>query len=808
MKGRRAMSGWRPNVFRPRWYKVIRDLWGSKTRTILVVLSIAVGIFAVGMIISSQEILMHNLDKSYHSINPASALLYTAPFDNDVVRSVQRMKEIRDAEGRRTLAVRFKVGEGEWQNVDLIAIQDFNSIRINKIEHESGAWPPRKDEVLFERSTLDLIKLAVGDAINVETSNGEQRKLRMAGTVHDIQQIPVKFSGRAVGYINFDTLERLGEERKFNQLTIIVSKDDLNKTHIGRVANKVRDDMLGAIGINVFKTTIPDPGKHVMDSPLRAMTTVLGALGILSLILSAFLVVNTISALLAQQIRQIGMMKAVGAASSQVMGIYFTTVTVFGVLALLVAIPLSMLGAHAFSTFTASLLNFDITDFATPLWVFALEIAIGLMVPILASLYPIISGARLTVREAISSYGIGSKPPKRGLVDRFIGLMGGISRPLLLSIRNTFRRKGRLTMTLITLTLAAGIFVAVFSVRSSLLFTLDTLMQYWKYDIQISFFQPYRIKQIEHKALLLPGVERVESWGFKPVTRVRPDGTENENIIVLAAPALTDLIEPSMKEGRWLSPEDKNAIVVNTDLLKEEPDIALGNTLVFKINGRRTKWQVVGIVKGQLAGPMAYANYPYFTLVTRDAGRTNFVVIKTNQHDPESQSSIAKTLEERFKHVGIRVNSTETNANIRSRVAFQFNIIVVFMFIMVLLLAVVGGLGLMGTMSINVLERTREIGVMRAIGASNLAIIRIFISEGILIGIVSWVFGVVLAIPLSKGLCYAVGMAFMKMPLNYEFSLLGVAIWLAVVIAIATLASLLPAWKAAKLSVREILAYE
>lgn len=792
----------------PRWYKVIRDLWGSKTRTILVVLSIAVGVFAVGMIISSQEILMHNLARGYHSINAASASLYTAPFDNDVVKSIRRMKEIRDAEGRRMLAIRFKIGNGEWHNADLIAIQDFNDIRINKVTPESGAWPPHKDEILFERSTLDLMKLEIGDSINVEVPNGDQHKLRMAGLTHDIQQIPAKFSGRAVGYINFDTLERLGEERKFNQLNIIVAKDGLNKAHISRVAIKIRDDKLGAIGINVFRTSIPDPGKHVMDSPLRAMTTVLGALGVLSLILSGFLVVNTISALLAQQIRQIGMMKAVGAASSQVTGIYFTTVTIFGVLALFIAIPLGMLGAHAFSTFTASLLNFDITDFTTPLWVFGLEIAIGLVVPILASLYPTISGARVTVREAISSYSIGSKPPGRSLIDRVIGRVGGISRPLLLSIRNTFRRKGRLTLTLITLTLAAGIFVAVFSVRSSLLFTLDKLMQYWKYDVQISFFQPYRIKQIEHKALLLPGVERVESWGYRSVTRVRPDGTENENIFVLAAPALTDLIEPSMKEGRWLSPEDKNAVVVNTDLLKEEPDIALGDEIVFKINGRKKKWQVVGIVKGQLAGPTAYANYPYFASVTRGAGRTDFVAVKTSQHDPAFQSYIAKTLEERFKHVGMRVSSTETNANIRSRVAFQFNIIVVFMFIMVLLLAVVGGLGLMGTMSINVLERTREIGVMRAIGASNLAILRIFIAEGILIGIASWAFGVVLAIPLSKLLSYAVGMAFMKVPLNYEFSLLGVAIWFVAVIAIAALASLLPALKAAKLSVREILTYE
>ena len=128
--------------------------------------------------------------------------------------------------------------------------------------------------------------------------------------------------------------------------------------------------------------------------------------------------------------------------------------------------------------------------------------------------------------------------------------------------------------------------------------------------------------------------------------------------------------------------------------------------------------------------------------------------------------------------------------------------------VMAVLLAVVGGLGLMGTMSINVLERTREIGVMRAIGASNGAILRIVMVEGVMIGAVSWLLAFVLALPFSVLLSNLVGQAFVRSALNFSFSLTGALLWLGVVTALAALASCLPAWNASRVTVRDVLAYE
>ncbi len=277
---------------------------------------------------------------------------------------------------------------------------------------------------------------------------------------------------------------------------------------------------------------------------------------------------------------------------------------------------------------------------------------------------------------------------------------------------------------------------------------------------------------------------------------------------VIATPIPTRMLNPAVLRGRWLLPEDENAVVLNTDVLKEEPDVDVGDTITLEINDRDTTWQVVGIVRGVLTGRIAYANYAYASRVTRGVGRASSVLIFSAQHTASYQVALARELETRLKADGYQVNSTDTIGELRQLIQGQFNIIVVFLLIMAVLLAVVGGLGLMGTMSINVLERTREIGVMRAVGAANRSVMMVFLAEGIFIGLISWVLGTALALPLSRLLSNIVGNSMLRAPLSYTFSVAGAGLWLALVVLLAAVASLLPAWKAARLTVRDILAYE
>ncbi len=154
------------------------------------------------------------------------------------------------------------------------------------------------------------------------------------------------------------------------------------------------------------------------------------------------------------------------------------------------------------------------------------------------------------------------------------------------------------------------------------------------------------------------------------------------------------------------------------------------------------------------------------------------------------------------------MQSTQLGADFIQNQKSQTNVLVYFMLVMASLIAIVGGLGLMGTMSINVLERTREIGVMRAIGASNGDIQAIVITEGMVIGIISWAISILFSIPITGVLTYGVGLAILTAPMPAVYGASGIIAWLIFTVALGTLASALPARRASRLTVRDTLAYE
>ena len=795
----------------PRWAKVLRDLGQHKSRTLLVVLSIAVGVFAVGMIASTQQILSRQLMDSYLGVNPGNAVIATAPFDEELLKSVQRMPEVEDAAARLSVITRASLGPGRWRDLTLFALPDYDNIAINLVRPESGPWPPPRNALLVERNSLPLLEAEIGDTILVELADGRQRELVLAGAAHDINLPPARFTNQAFGYITFDTAERWGFPRQYTSLSITVAENKDDVEHIQRVTDEVKDKLQSG-GRAVSFTWVPTPGKHPADEILPAIFLLLGALGLLSLLLSGFLVVNTVSAILAQQVRQIGVMKTVGARSSQLIGVYLGTVLIFGLLSLLVAVPLGAAAAYAFTSFLASILNFDVVYQGIPLRALGLQVLVGLLVPLLAALWPVINGARVTVRQAISSYGLGQGRFGHGPFDHL--LVHGqrwfpwLSRPLIISLRNTFRRKGRLALTMLTLTLGGAIFIAVLSVRVSLDNTLDDAVAYNNYDVYLGFDRPYREEVLREEAAAVAGVALAETWGGGGARRVRPQGGVSDDIRLQAPPSDTQMVRPTLLEGRWLLPDDENALVLTSNVLADEPDIRLGDAIRLSIGDKESDWVVVGIAQSLQDQPTAFANQDYFGRLQGGAGRANFLRIRADSTDPASHKALAAELEAHFEANGYQVGTVGTVAENLEAVEYQFGILVALLLVMTILMALVGGLGLMGTMSINVIERTREIGVMRAIGAATGSIMQIIVVEGVLIGLISWLQAALLSLPLAKLLADQVGIAFVDAPLSFGFSTAGVALWLLIVVLLAALASFLPARTASRLTVREVLAYE
>jgi len=263
-----------------------------------------------------------------------------------------------------------------------------------------------------------------------------------------------------------------------------------------------------------------------------------------------------------------------------------------------------------------------------------------------------------------------------------------------------------------------------------------------------------------------------------------------------------------MIEGRWLLPGDDNAIVLSPLLIRDEPDIEVGDEIVLDIEGRETTWRVVGIMRPPIAVPVAYADYSYVARVTRDVGRASSLNVVIEQHDGDFQTQVAEALVERFDLEGMSVGFVSTVEESRAGIAILFDILITLLMSMAILLGTVGGVGLLGTMLLNVLERMREIGVMRAIGASTEAMLQIFIVEGVVIGIISWMLATILALPLGRLLSDAMGAQLPFGSLSYTFAPSGVGIWFVAAILLSIGASYFPAQNAARLTVREVLSYQ
>lgn len=793
----------------PRWRKVLSDLWSNKLRTLLVVLSIAVGVFGTGTIVSAYIIIDRDIDADFLSVNPHSAILYTEPYNEELLKTAAQVPGVAMTEGRSSFVTRVAKGAGDWRNIQVTGIPPLDTIKINRLRYDKPIMLGNQ-EILMERSNKLIAQdIQVGDIVRLEVSNERVRELKVVGFVHDINTFPAPISGQLNGYVNLETMDWLGQGDRFNQILLTVSEGGSDEAHVREIGTAVAD-RIERSGFPVYFTLVFRPGGHPFKSIVTSLLALMSGLGVFLVFLSGFLVINTVSALLTQHVRQIGVMKAVGAKVYQIGMMYIVLVIIFGLLAALVAVPLSALAGRALSAFVASFMNFDLSDAKIPVESIVVQFVVALGVPVFAAIWPIWRGTRLTIREAISNYGLGQGHFGQGLIDRTLEKVRFLSRPLLISLRNTFRRKGRLLLTLSTLTLAGAIFIAVFNTRASLNQTIEETFGYFLSDINIDLERPYRMRQIEQLALSVPGVAEVEGW-LGATAQIMQDGEDTgEQVQIIAPPSTSTLIDPVLTSGRWLIPEDDKAVVIGNHLIQRRPDLKVGDTLTFDIQGRESKWTIVGIFKmaGNVEPPMVYVNGEVLARELNYLGRTTAFRAVTHLHDKQSQERVSEALQARLDAAGVQVSNIQISTVLQEQNEVSTNILMVFLLSMAILIAVVGGLGLMGTMSMNVIERTREIGVLRAIGASDGAVLKLVLVEGLLIGMISWGLGALLAVPISQGLSAAVGLSFVTVPLPFVFSWDGFLIWLVVVLILSALASFLPAYGASRLTVRDVLAYE
>jgi putative ABC transport system permease protein len=795
---------------KPRWRKVLADLWESRTRTLLVVSSIAVGVFAIGAIATSYVIMSEDLDASYASINPANIEMTTTSLDEEFLRSVEGIPGVAKTEGRQSLGVRASKDGVSWLSLNLLASQDAGATQINQLKPVAGGTIPGERELLIGYEQMRDTGFRTGDMLRIQLPDGTERQMRVAGEVGD-QTRAHDPMGAYRGYVTQDTLDWLGQLWGYNRLLVTVSDHVDDEVYIQSVADAVEDKIDKSGGV-VYRSSVFKSSEYPMADMALAMLGILGALGLLVMLLSSSLIVNTLNALFTQHLRQIGVMKLVGARRRQVLTMYQLMILAYSLVALLIAVPLGAWAGYGLSAMMAGMFSATLSGFRIVPSVVAIQVIIAIFVPQMAGYLPVRNGSKISVRRAISNDRPGDQPTRPGLFSGMERLGVGIfSRPVLLSLRNTFRRKGRLLLTLFTLTIAGAIFIAVFNVRESMEAYMDNLMQHFMADVTLTFDRPYRTERVAQAVMQVPGVQAIEAWSGASAEILDSQDGVIDDLSVVAPPANTPLLEPDMAAGRWLQAGDQRALVVSDAIYDFYPDLQPGDKLRLRlIGGRAEDWTVVGIFRftKMLGGIMGYADYDYISEVLGTPGQSSSYRVITDAHNQESQLVISEALDNHLRSLDYQVSDVEAGMVTREQAGQGVNILIVFLLTMALLTAFVGSIGLTGTMGMNVLERTREIGVMRAIGAADMAIIKSVVIEGVFIGLISWVLAWALSYPISFLMLRIITTAMLSDPIALCYTLQAVFIWLGVVLMLSVLASVLPARNAARLTIREVLAYE
>jgi len=809
------------------WKKALADVLQERARAILVVLAIAIGVCCFSAVLSTYAILDREVNRGYIMSNPASATIVSDDFDDQLVTAIEALPGVARAEPRRAVTGQIRTGPLRWSRLVLFVLRDFGDVGISRVVPEEGAWPPGPGEMLVERDAFQVARASIGDEAAIKFPGGSAQTLRITGRVHDVGQAQARMENVVYGYITLDALQGLGFDARFDQLKLLVDGNRSDTKHVRSVVADV-SRLVEEHGHPVTRTEIPPGGEHPHAGLMRMFFFAIASFGLFILMLSGILVANLLASLMASQIRQIGVMKTLGGTRAQIARIYYAQALTLGLAAIAVALPLGRWGCHVFATKMARFLNFDIASFAVPPWVDLLVVAVGVVVPLAGAAVPVWRRSGVSIIDTIGDHGTIDGRFGTAAFDRALARIGGRFRPALLAVRNTFRRRGRLVLTMVTLTIAGLFFMTALNVRASLVRTLDVLFGSKKYDLTVVLQGMASHDQIERATRKTPGVSDAEGWimtsgsfDAMPAAARASDASPkrrgghqfgaslgDDRFAVLAVPPGTRFWKPTIVEGRGLVPGDTDAIVVNNALAARDPRMKVGNTVSFTMGPAETTWRVVGVAREPFSSAVGYIPRHLFDRLPMHVGTANSIRIVLDDDAPDSVDRVKLDLERNLAAEGLV--ALVSMSGDEARYGFDQHQLMIYVFLVVVaaLIAGVGGLGLATSLSLAVMERRRELGVLRAIGATPRTIRLMVAVEGVTIAVLSWLVALVAATPVSKVTGDLLASRIFRGGLDFHFDPAGPLIWLAVSIVLGVVGGALPAWHANRATVRESLAYE
>lgn len=781
------------------------ELRHHPARSAILWLAITVATTLLSTAIGARSILHREIPRSFAAATPPALIVST----DDADRAARHLRDtalpIRALESRRVIRARARVAPGDWRALRLFVVPDFAALAVSRIYPVAGAWPPAPGAVLVERSALGVLRTAPGGTLTIRLPDRPSIvELPVTGTVYDPAQAPGWQDDVGYAYLTPDTLRRLGLDPRLDELHIAADGD---RADAARLATAVRDHLRRAsipVAIEVSART------HPHADHMTAMLVLLALQSAFALLLAATLAANLIAAAVTRQTRQIGILRALGARRRDIAAIYLTMVGLTALAAILPAAPLSAALAARFARFAADQLNLALTD-ATPSPAALLAVAAAaLFVPLIAAVLPAYRALRMSTRAALRDVGI-IEPAPATRTRPARALSQSLSVLTRLSLRNTTRRPARVALTVLSLAIGGAMLLTAVNVDRSLMRAVDDALATRGDDLEVRLLRPAPAAGLAETISAIDGIRAAALW---PAARIGlhagpdTDGLIHGRYALLAPP---DARPPgaTLTAGRWPRPRparDPVEVIVNRQLLALEPTLAPPAPASIHLGPRVTPALVVGVVE-ELAPPTLYLHPAAATLAlgappaAPSIGGLRIIA-------PDHTAAIAARLEDALVARGWLPVYAMTRTALRRALIDHFAILLTVLLAIAIAALIVGGLGLATTLTLNVLDRTRELGILRALGADDHHLRGLILTEGLTLTALSVFTAALLALPLTLAVVRLIGPHTLHIALPFTLAPAGLALWITVAAAIGWIACRWPAALAMRCPTRQLLARE
>jgi ABC-type antimicrobial peptide transport system permease subunit len=219
-----------------RWKKVWADFWGNKSRTFLTIITIAVGVLAVGFNSSLGLYMAESMDGDYLSASPSEAIVYAGPLDDDTVKTAREAPGVDAVEGRKSTSATVVRNDDKKVSIQFTAIEDPSQMTLNQLKPALGetTLPPLGDKQIIVDASAQSLGYRIGDKIVVELGNGRLRELTFAGYMHSVTGFPFGFTNMMDAYVTPKTLDWLGGSPNYDSLAISVAEKQTDQEHVTR----------------------------------------------------------------------------------------------------------------------------------------------------------------------------------------------------------------------------------------------------------------------------------------------------------------------------------------------------------------------------------------------------------------------------------------------------------------------------------------------------------------------------------------------------------------------------------------------